>query len=143
MQHDACRSTQNYRYAGQNLAYQANGRAFEPIDTLVEKVVNDWYKEVSNAAQADIDKCCNSKSGKTIGHFTQLVTDRATQVGCAISRYTEKQWKTSLMACNYAFTNLVGEKVYISGKTASGCSSGINPIYPALCSENKQIKAEI
>jgi nitrous oxidase accessory protein NosD len=125
------------------LAFRASSRAYDPVDTLIEKAIKDWYSEVSNAVQADINKCCQSLSGKTVGHFTQVVTDRAIELGCAIATYTEKQLKTSLIACNYAFTNIKGFKVYVSGKTASGCSTGINPDYPALCSANEPIKAEI
>lgn len=143
MHHDACRNTKEFKYAGQNLAYRANSGAFEPADNLIEKVVNDWYGEVKNAAQSDIEKCCNSASGKTVGHFTQVVTDRAIQVGCAVAQYTENQWKTSLMCCNYALTNMIGSAVYASGDTAVGCTEGTNPDYPGLCSADEPIKAEL
>lgn len=125
------------------MAYRANGGAFEPLDTLIEKNIQGWYDEVNNAAQSDIDKCCTSKSGKTIGHFTQVVTDRAIQVGCAVALYTDKDWKTSLMACNYALTNMIGQKVYITGTTASGCSSGVNPDFPALCKDIESISVAL
>jgi hypothetical protein len=141
MKHDLCRSTKDYKYAGQNLAYRANSGEFETLNLLIEKVIKGWYDEVENAAPSDIEKCCDSASGKTIGHFTQVVTDRAKQVGCAIARYTEKEWKTTIVACNYAFTNLIGSKVYTTGITASKCETGINPDFPALCSENELIKA--
>ena len=143
MKHDLCRSTRDYKYAGQNLAYRANSGNFEPLDTLIEKVIKCWYDEVGNAAQSDINKCCNSESGKTIGHFTQVVNDRAKQVGCAIATYTEKEWKTSLMACNYAITNLIGSNVYTSGITASGCETGVNSDFTALCSTSELIKASV
>lgn len=140
MRHDACHATSEYLYAGQNLGFRAASNRFEPIDSVIEKVVKGWYDEVKNAVQDDIDKCCRSKSGKGIGHFTMLVTDRATQVGCAIATYTNGKWKTSLMACNYSFTNLKGAKVYTSGKAASECTTGANKDYPALCSVDELIE---
>lgn len=143
MKHDQCRSTKKFKYAGQNLALRANSGVFEPLDTLIEKNIKGWYDEVNNAAQSDIDNCCTSKSGKTIGHFIQVVTDRAIQVGCAASQYTHKEWKTSLMTCNYALTNMIGQKVYLSGTTASGCSSGVNPDYPALCKDSEDISVAL
>lgn len=143
MTHDECRSTKDFKYAGQNLAYRANSGAFEPMSSLIEKNVKGWYDEVEFAAQSDIDECCTSKSGKTIGHFTQLVTDRAIQVGCAVARYTDGKWKTSLMACNYAFTNMIGQRVYISGESASGCTSGTNSDFPALCKASEAISATL
>lgn len=141
MSHDACHATSAYKFSGQNLGTRSTTGDFEPAGNVTVNVINGWYSEVKDASQADIDKCCNSVSGKTIGHFTVVVTDRATQVGCALSTYTEGIWRTSLMACNYAFTNLVGAKVYKSGETASGCTTGVNSDYPALCSVNEPIKA--
>ena len=141
MMHDKCRATSEFPIAGQNLAYRATSGAFEPTNNVITKFVQFWYDEVKDAAQSDIDKCCTAASGKTIGHFTQVVTDRAIAVGCAIATYTDKQWKTSLMACTYAITNTVGTRVYVSGKAASECSSGTNPDFPALCSTEEQIKA--
>jgi hypothetical protein len=143
MSHDACRSTSDYKYAGQNLAYRANSGAFENLNNTIEKVVQGWYDEVKDASQSDINKCCTPASGKTIGHFIQVVTDRAIQVGCAISKYTDGQWKTTLVACNYALTNMKGEKVYVSGKKASGCSKGVNKDFPALCSTAEPISAKL
>lgn len=143
MKHDECRSTKNFKYAGQNLAYRANSGAFEETENSLEKSIQGWYDEVNDAAQSDIDKCCNSKSGETVGHFTQVVTDRAIEIGCAVSLYTNDNWKTSLTACNYALTNMKGEKVYISGKTASGCSTGKNPNFPALCKDTEPISAKL
>ena len=145
MHHDKCRATQNFNYPGQNLGYKANSGNFESTRSLITHVIKDlWYnEEVVNAFRSDIEKCCNSAAGKVIGHFTQIVTDRAFKVGCAISQYTESKWKTSLIACNYAFTNFQGAKVYASGKSASECSSGFNPRFPALCSESEKIKIKL
>lgn len=73
MKHDLCRSTKIYKYAGQNLAYRANSGDFESLNTLIEKVIKGWYDEVKNAEKSDIERCCDSASGKTIGHFTQVM----------------------------------------------------------------------
>ena len=142
MNHDKNRSTKDFTMAGQNLNFQSSDPTFDPTDDVISRSVQSWYDEVKNAVQSDIDKCCGSAFGKSVGHFTQIVTDRAIAVGCAIATYTDKQWKTSLMACNYAFTNTVGTRVYVSGKAASKCTSGVNPSYPALCSINEQIKSD-
>lgn len=138
MSHDKCRSTAVFKYAGQNLAYRANTGKVEAIDSIIEKVVSDWYGEVKDARQSDINKCCTPASGKVIGHFTQVVVDRATHVGCAISQYTKGKNKTTLVACNYARTNMKNAKIYESGKTASGCTSGVNPQFKALCSKKEK-----
>lgn len=141
LQHDKCRSTSAYKFAGQNIGFQAQSGEFEPLKGALEKVLAGWFDEHKDASQSDIDKCCTSKSGKVIGHFTQLVRDRAIQVGCAVSRFTQENvWKSSLVTCNYAITNLVDNPVYESGTAASGCTTGPNPDYFALCSVNEPIK---
>lgn len=143
MMHDVCRSTAAYIWAGQNLGSGAiSGGDFPALKDVIASNINGWYDEVKDAAQSDIDKFpMNSASGGVIGHFTQVVQDRAIQVGCAVVRYTDGDWKTSLMACNYAFTNLVGTPVYVSGTPASGCTTGVNPNFTALCSDKEPIKA--
>lgn len=142
MAHDSCHNTQDYPFSGQNLGLRATTGNFEAVDSCAENIiVNGWYNEVKDASPADIAKCCGSSSGKTIGHFTVMVADRAIQVGCAVAQYTNGQWKTCLMACNYAFTNLGGAPVYVSGPAASNCTKGSNVDYPALCKVDEPIKA--
>ena len=149
MKHDRCRSTADFRFAGQNLGMSGASNAFQPVQDVITNTVNDWYGEVSGASQVDINTCCTAQSGQVIGHFTQVVTDRAIKVGCASSRFTIKGegmsegFRFTLFACNYAFTNLIGSKVYVSGNAASGCTSGVNPSYPALCSVNENISASV
>jgi Cysteine-rich secretory protein family len=142
MRHDACRSTPDFKYAGQNLGYRASTGNFQPLNDTIKATIQSWYDEYKDAVQADLDSCCSSRSGKVIGHFTQVVRDKATHIGCAVSRYTKDNlWKSSLVACNYAITNIQGRPVYVSGNPASGCTTGRNPKYPSLCSVNEKIAA--
>ena len=39
-----------------------------------------------------------------------------------------------LMACNYAYTNMIDMPVYRDGEPASKCKTGKNKKYKALCS---------
>lgn len=74
-----------------------------------------------------------------IGHFTQVVRDEAYKVGCAMSQYTDSlKTPVALMACNYAVANMIGSPTYVPGPAASGCTTGKNPKYPGLCSENEK-----
>lgn len=142
MKHDQCRSTFKFRDAGQNLYNRKTTGDLETAAIVIPKAVQSWYAESSFATQSDIDKCCNSASGQTIGHFTQVVSDRSGHVGCAISAFTSPSasglWKVNLVACNYGFTNMDDWNVYQTGKTASGCTSGVNPEFKALCSVNEK-----
>lgn len=133
MAHDSCRSTSKFKYAGQNLGITGNSAQFDAVESAMKTVVDSWYIEVEDAIQSAVDTCCSTANGKTIGHFTQLVTDEAGHVGCAISQYTSDGFKFNLVACNYAITNIVGNPVYASGSSASACGNGTNPKYQALC----------
>lgn len=141
MNHDKCHITNDFKFAGQNLAIFSRTGTFEAPSPIISKAVRGWYKEVQYAVPADLDKCCGSVSGKSIGHFTVMVDDRSTHVGCAIATYTDGKWKTNLVACNYSYTNMNGAKVYQTGKMASNCTTGVNPQYKALCSVKELIKS--
>lgn len=80
---------------------------------------------------------------RVIGHFTAMITDRSTQIGCGISSYQSKSGRFTmtnyLLACNYASTNMIGWPVYKSGTKASGCLSGSDQVYPGLCASKENI----
>lgn len=78
---------------------------------------------------------------RTIGHFTIVANDRNMAIGCAVSNYVNKDgFNTFLVACNYATTNFEGAPVYSAcSEAASECTTGTNPDYPALCSEDEDI----
>jgi hypothetical protein len=66
-----------------------------------------------------------------------MVNDRITKVGCGMTKFTDKtapDSKELLMVCNYSFTNVAGEPVYVTGSTAcSGCQTGCSKVFPGLC----------
>lgn len=136
MAHDVCRSTSKFKYAGQNLGITGNSVKFDSLDDAFKTVIGNWFDEVKDANQSVVDNCC-SLNGKTTGHFTQLVTDEATQIGCSVSQYTENGFKFNLIACNYSRTNIQGTKVYTNGESASSCVTGRNPQFIALCDESE------
>lgn len=63
-----------------------------------------------------------------------MLQDQATAVGCAVARYTlvSNGWKTTLLACNYAWTNILNVAVYTKGLPASQCAS-VDSTYTSLC----------
>lgn len=142
MKHDSCRATVDFPYSGQNLYASSTTGTPPPINTTISKTVQYWYGEVKDAIQADLNKCCGSTSGKGIGHFTAVVTDRSIAIGCAIATYTVGTWKNALVACNYAYNNMVGAKVYQTGNIAANCTTGVNLDFKALCSVNEPVKAK-
>ncbi|XP_035794998.1 antigen 5 like allergen Cul n 1-like [Anopheles albimanus] len=144
-EHDECRSTARFLHAGQNLA---TGSFYleQDIFGIVRNLTALWYAEYVDAVQEVLDSYTREYMA-TIGHFTQMISDRSTSVGCGIVLYPQKLgdfvFKQVLYACNYAITNIVGQPVYRRGTVAaSGCVTGPNPAYPGLCSgaENALIR---
>lgn len=138
-EHDKCRNIDGIQFAGQNLYTFAGTGSLPDTNQIIKDAIQDWYSEVKNANQANIDRCCNSQGG-VIGHFTQVVTDLTDLVGCGLVQFKDKnQWNKIIMACDYSRTNLDNQFVYKSGPAASECKSGTNPNYPNLCSESEKV----
>lgn len=140
--HD-CHNTPDFKYSCQNINSETSfgsGSMFTKTPDLIEKTVNIWWNEKDLASQANIDNCCGSDK---IPHFLEMASDRVNQVGCAISQYTTPQGKMSYMVCNYSFTIILGQQVFVSGSPASQCQSGSNPNYQALCSVSEMVDPNI
>ncbi|XP_037818682.1 antigen 5 like allergen Cul n 1-like [Lucilia sericata] len=138
MNHDRCRNTDAFKYAGQNLAWMGFFGDVDHAEKLKESV-EMWYSEVKDSQQAYIDSYPNGYSGPAIGHFTVMMADRNIRVGCAASMYTEGGFKNYLVACNYATTNMINFPIYAScQKAGTSCTTGTNPQYPNLCSVSEE-----
>lgn len=73
-----------------------------------------------------------------VGHFTQIVSEKAARIGCALIKWSLPSGDHiryyEYFVCNYSFTNYDRQPVYVVGKTASGCATGVNSDYTGLCS---------
>ncbi|XP_037940538.1 antigen 5 like allergen Cul n 1-like [Teleopsis dalmanni] len=140
MKHDSCHNTVAFKYSGQNLAYI--GFWNEPnYQTLSTRAVDLWFGEYKDSNMKYIQKFPSDNSILfKIGHFTVMVADRNTHVGCAALTYSKpNSYKVFLIACNYATTNIVDFPIYGDCPTAgTGCVTGTNPSYPNLCSLSEQ-----
>ncbi|XP_034114677.1 antigen 5 like allergen Cul n 1-like [Drosophila albomicans] len=138
MKHDGCRNTDAFQWAGQNLYRGSSTGPLNKTASLIQSV-DMWYSEVKYTEQSYIDAYPGYYNGPAIGHFTTMVADRNTHVGCAASTYSvQGQFKDFLLACNYAATNVDGIKMYNSCSVpASKCTTGVNPSYKFLCSVNE------
>ncbi|CAO1423967.1 unnamed protein product [Diamesa hyperborea] len=138
--HDACRNTPAFRWSGQNLGRRGTTGAFSPPAEVITNSINNWYNEHRFAAQSDINLMTRIFIGdNAIGHFTVMVSERNTQVGCAVSNYVANGRNNTLLACNYATTNMMNRIVYRTGPTASGCTLGRDTRFTGLCRTNEPI----
>lgn len=68
-----------------------------------------------------------------------MVNDKQTHVGCALVHYRRGRLLTSHLACNYSYTNILSEPVYVAGPATSRCRTGKNSAYTGLCSRKENI----
>jgi hypothetical protein len=138
--HDICRKSAAFRWAGQNIAgFWASGSnetspSFNTSEFLV-RMIKMWFNEHRHVLVNESASVYPIYSnGSEIGHFTVIVTELSTHVGCAVMHYTNDVPRNHVLICNYAFTNLAGFANYRIGPTASKCTTGRNPVYNNLCS---------
>ncbi|KAM7348174.1 venom allergen-1-like [Cochliomyia hominivorax] len=140
IQHDKCRNTRKFSFAGQNIAQISWSGRNRAIGTIITQQIQSWFNEYKKCSMAVINKMNDVSK---CGHFTAVVNEKNIAVGCAILRQTKGRKTTQLMTCNYAYTNVIGKPVYRSGRTASKCRTGRNRRFKALCSprEKYQLKS--
>uniref|UniRef100_A0A182FEZ1 Venom allergen-1 n=1 Tax=Anopheles albimanus TaxID=7167 RepID=A0A182FEZ1_ANOAL len=138
--HDRCRNTQIFRWAGQNLALMQYSGPARTVESIIDGFVASWWNEYRDTSTAHIDSYPSNHQGPAIGHFTQMASDRAWKIGCAMQYWFQDGfWNTYYLVCNYSFTNIVSQPVYVRGTTGSGCTTGMNPFYSGLCSINEVV----
>lgn len=54
-----------------------------------------WRSKLSD--QSNIDQCCDLQ----VGHFIQVVRDRANKVGCAAGKINDQGCEKTYVVCNY------------------------------------------
>ncbi|XP_050072740.1 antigen 5 like allergen Cul n 1-like [Anopheles maculipalpis] len=139
--HDECRNTEQFRFVGQNIAiYQYMGPR-KSLKELMGKEILQWWSEHNVTTQQHLDKFPSEEPEPEIGHFTQMVSDRTWKIGCSAQQWigSEEEYNEFYFVCNYSFTNMIGQPVYVKGKPASRCVSGENKLYPGLCSIHERI----
>lgn len=141
MRHDSCRGTTQFNYAGQNLGIYFSSEPFDNLLDVAIELVDEWAKEHVFARVSDINSLQSTVGGDggVIGHFTAVVNEKMTHVGCAMVTFIDDGWNTALLACNYAFTNFIGRRVYQAGVPTIDCTTGRDSTFPNLCTVNENI----
>jgi len=108
--HDKGRGTEQFPDSvGQNVYWRSNG----PDDDMATDVTVSWYSEIADYitdGNGDPNKFGTSKSIKAVGHFTQVVWQETTHIGCG---YTEGEGEGTVVACNYGKAgNMNGAAMY-------------------------------
>lgn len=143
--HDQCRNTYKFMYSGQNLGIRevsVAAKSRKDIMKNYQDLIKIWISEGDICDQSFIEAFrLHPKYPKImIGHFTEMIKEENIFVGCSGSHYSKNKRHFYTIACNYATTNFLGEKIYHSGPPCSGCLTGCHTKYSALCSEKELYK---
>ena len=86
--------------AGENLYVSYTTASSIPADNLAEQAVTSWYDEVKDYNYANPGFSANT------GHFTQVVWNSSTQLGCGAAQGTASiggtQYNAFYVVCHYA-----------------------------------------
>uniref|UniRef100_A0A1I8M2R6 Uncharacterized protein n=1 Tax=Musca domestica TaxID=7370 RepID=A0A1I8M2R6_MUSDO len=109
MQHDHCHTTKEFRHPGQNLAWMKWPARWHSgkLEPIVRGLVNDWYDEVQHTQQEDLDTFAGNGE-KVIGHFTAMVNECNSHMGCGAVLTEAGATKTLLLIfeCRRGFLHL-------------------------------------
>ncbi|XP_055843801.1 antigen 5 like allergen Cul n 1-like [Episyrphus balteatus] len=134
--HDTCRNTRNFKHSGQNIARRTTFNDTIPLETLEYNIyhgIDRWFRE---HLICERDRTVIFNNGKKkCGHFTVMIADRNTHLGCAVMHMKKEK---TVFTCNYAWTNIKNAKLYNTGRATSQCKTGKNPRYQGLCSINEK-----
>uniref|UniRef100_A0A1A9X481 SCP domain-containing protein n=1 Tax=Glossina brevipalpis TaxID=37001 RepID=A0A1A9X481_9MUSC len=150
MDHDECRSTQRYLLAGQNLGTSSGEYKLTVIEAITGHLKAMYNEKDLISDTANFPDNLTSANVQKAGHFTQMVGDRNSRIGCAYtiglncSRLANNQgpWfpRCYYLACHYDFSNVSRWRLYKKHATTAGafCSDwhvgkSKDPRYPNLC----------
>ena len=74
-----------------------------------------------------------------MGRFTMMINDHASDVGCALVKFTKDDLYHAYFTCNYGSNHRLEDKVYETGSPCSNCVTGCNRIYSHLCSVDERV----
>jgi len=92
-------------YIGQNIAYQGVWGTTETNfneEEIMLKMVQAWYDEVNDLNGQDPNDYKKNGGSAVIGHFTQVVWEGTTEVGCGYGKMTSGKVHKWYFACNYS-----------------------------------------
>lgn len=82
---------------GENIAFRSESGSSDGFSA--EQAIDNWYGELKDY---NFRTGNARKSGAAIGHFTQIVSARSTQVGCGTATCKSGEWTNHYWVCDYA-----------------------------------------
>lgn len=128
-------SSPNYPLAGQNIGYRS---VTVDIREVAIDTITAWFEEYIFIPDINDLNKFNGKpymKDEQIGHFTAMIRDSQTHVGCTMVKCRSSAKTVMMFGCNYSKTNMVGEPTYKftrHGKPGEKCEKKSKK-YKRLC----------
>ncbi|KAI8040008.1 venom allergen 5-like [Drosophila gunungcola] len=139
-----CRSTRRFPHVGECLAVVTPKEKLN-IEELCARAFNAMFEEHRNVTDPEaLLKGFDSVRDYHVGHFTTIISDRVSRVGCGIVVASNCPQVSSskfchFLTCHFDFNNVEGSYVYKAGEPCSACddwSSYASDRYAYLCKNN-------
>ncbi|KAH8370665.1 hypothetical protein KR093_004605 [Drosophila rubida] len=149
--HSICRSVFRFPYAGECLGLVFASTSRRRVSDVLDLTLQSMFDEYLEAENPDeLIKGFDANKHYNVGHFSVIVSDRVSRVGCALVAATdcEKEKKKGychFVTCHFDFTNLANSYVYKTGDSASRCNTWKtlpSDEYSNLCTNNGEIFSE-
>lgn len=121
---------------GQNIFLAWTTGKRNTTENYIEIALSNWFTE-SILTPMDVIDSLHFPPGIAVGHFTQLIHDRNTRVGCAMVQWSDDNGlkKSTRLTCNYWRGNYGNQPVYDKGETCSDCKVCGKNEFDGLCIE--------
>ncbi len=132
---------------GENIAWASSGLKYvrnNPVDIMVENsstadfefgAVDMWANE-----KVYYDYESNSGHGEVVGHYTQIVWQKTTKVGCGKAK-SKTDIDGDWIVCRYEIPgNMTGEKPYCTNYTVSDLYKTDHPAFTNAMIDNKSFE---
>ncbi|CAO1366264.1 unnamed protein product [Diamesa tonsa] len=136
LSHDECHNVVRNNgsvFSGQNIFTEFHGGEFKKNGEYISEAIDLWYNEYQVTTLDVIDKLYFPKD-YVVGHFTQVIHDKNTEVGCSMVQWTENggKEKNVKVTCNYQKAAYLGQPVYKIGDAGADCNK-LDDEYGILC----------
>lgn len=123
--HDFCRGTEEYPYAGQNIAFHESKPGLPAGEERLRVAMDQWFEEYKHCGLNVIKNYDTALVVDPVEHFTMMIHDESDAIGCAYITYEKiidgLKEHGHMITCNYALNNLLDEPIYHFGVPCSGC----------------------
>ncbi|KAH8261105.1 hypothetical protein KR044_003562, partial [Drosophila immigrans] len=150
--HSKCRSVDRFPNAGECLGLVFASTSRRRIADILDLTLQAMFDEYLEAEDPDdLINAFDINKHYNVGHFTVMVSDRVSRVGCGLVAATDCEKEKSegychFLTCHYDYTNMANSFIYKTGDAASRCNTWKtipSEKYSNLCTNDGEIFREV